>query len=120
MTLTGYPAQTHARSFNPHTHEGCDRVDVAYLDAALVSIHTPTKGVTGFQSHVATQCVVSIHTPTKGVTKDRCTPIILYSVSIHTPTKGVTRYRLMAISSLKVSIHTPTKGVTDAFPARHI
>ena len=34
------------RGFNPHTHEGCDGKDVVITDASVVSIHTPTKGVT--------------------------------------------------------------------------
>ena len=34
-------------SFNPHTHEGCDmRADAQTLLEIKVSIHTPTKGVT--------------------------------------------------------------------------
>ena len=33
-------------SFNPHTHEGCDKVMEAYNKFEKVSIHTPTKGVT--------------------------------------------------------------------------
>ena len=34
--------------FNPHTHEGCDLVGVIKLARFLVSIHTPTKGVTWY------------------------------------------------------------------------
>ena len=34
-------------SFNPHTHEGCDTNTVnGSLIERIVSIHTPTKGVT--------------------------------------------------------------------------
>ena len=78
-------------SFNPHTYMRCD-FGLAPLDhIALVSIHTPTWGVTDnwliicivwrFQSthlhevwlcpfSVTHQClIVSIHTPTWGVTK---------------------------------------------------
>ena len=40
------------RSFNPHTHEGCDG-NKPLLDAqGLVSIHTPTKGVTFYFNDV--------------------------------------------------------------------
>ena len=34
--------------------------------------------------------LVSIHTPTRGVTQPYCTPRDAYAVSIHTPTRGVT------------------------------
>ena len=33
-------------SFNPHTHEGCDKADKIHVELKQVSIHTPTKGVT--------------------------------------------------------------------------
>ena len=36
----------HDISFNPHTHEGCDNGRFLQGDELLVSIHTPTKGVT--------------------------------------------------------------------------
>ena len=56
--------------FNPHTHEGCDcRSGTIHLHF-LVSIHTPTKGVTSGIPRQAFLCHVSIHTPTKGVTED--------------------------------------------------
>ena len=32
--------------FNPHTHEGCDLIVASALFKPIVSIHTPTKGVT--------------------------------------------------------------------------
>ena len=35
------------QSFNPHTHEGCDNQYGTFNHAWNVSIHTPTKGVTG-------------------------------------------------------------------------
>ena len=38
-------------SFNPHTHEGCDSVKRGKLIAKMVSIHTPTKGVTSTTLH---------------------------------------------------------------------
>ena len=56
----------------------------------LVSIHTPTKGVTPRFNKGSSTGGVSIHTPTKGVTKTRHYQTIVLQVSIHTPTKGVT------------------------------
>ena len=35
------------RSFNPHTHAGCDGLIVIVDSIKEVSIHTPTQGVTG-------------------------------------------------------------------------
>ena len=56
-------------SFNPHTHEGCDLTVIKNGKGLEVSIHTPTKGVTGACSSPALRKNdVSIHTPTKGVT----------------------------------------------------
>ena len=78
--------------------------------------------------------LVSIHTPTKGVTLKTVTifsgdrfqsthprrvwrvlfqiPTLVGNVSIHTPTKGVTFLSLSTTIPWDVSIHTPTKGVT--------
>ena len=56
-------------SFNPHTHAGCDPLPPAFpFVTILVSIHTPTQGVTigGWSSVININ--VSIHTPTQGVT----------------------------------------------------
>ena len=45
-----WPAEPRAvhlvKCFNPHTHEGCDPKVSSNSDRKLVSIHTPTKGVT--------------------------------------------------------------------------
>ena len=55
-------------SFNPHTHEGCDTEADKESKSVIVSIHTPTKGVTKGGRGYAPRYAVSIHTPTKGVT----------------------------------------------------
>ena len=34
------------KSFNPHTHAGCDERQAVLQQLASVSIHTPTQGVT--------------------------------------------------------------------------
>ena len=54
--------------FNPHTHEGCDFCPLMGMRTRCVSIHTPTKGVTGNEVVRMPIERVSIHTPTKGVT----------------------------------------------------
>ena len=56
--------------------------------------------------------IVSIHTPTKGVTEYKTSFDRFNGVSIHTPTKGVTNDCIAYVSPIGVSIHTPTKGVT--------
>ena len=88
--MIGQHPDTGRISFNPHTHEGCDSIPVTSLVLVEVSIHTPTKGVTGDVLKIVTLAVVSIHTPTKGVTLLSELFSELLSVSIHTPTKGVT------------------------------
>ena len=57
------------RCFNPHTHEGCDVGKTFLFQILLVSIHTPTKGVTIETFLKILLTLVSIHTPTKGVTE---------------------------------------------------
>ena len=42
-------------NFNPHSHEGSDVVVYnRYINGLMISIHTPTKGVTGLDGHVVT------------------------------------------------------------------
>ena len=120
--------------FNPHTHEGCDIIDIKINVLQKVSIHTPTKGVTKDIRTIIKHSIVSIHTPTKGVTlsahdwhytrqcfnphtHEGCdhmhnNRLLYHHVSIHTPTKGVTSKRTREVAACFVSIHTPTKGVT--------
>ena len=87
------------------------------LFTPLVSIHTPTKGVTGWSLCFFWSRLVSIHTPTKGVTAGSGNIVRFCKVSIHTPTKGVTPSCKVYRHSCEVSIHTPTKGVTVALLA---
>ena len=37
--------------FNPHTHAGCDLIEVIQPRPLCVSIHTPTQGVTSSSCH---------------------------------------------------------------------
>ena len=104
------------------------------LWVVMVSIHTPTQGVTFLLVVVYHSNKVSIHTPTQGVTIGGLDQQIKSKVSIHTPTQGVTRIIWISIylicfnphthagcdrrtcnignSKAAVSIHTPTQGVT--------
>ena len=121
-------------SFNPHTHAGCDHPYQKSNQSEVVSIHTPTQGVTSlstllsarqwFQSthprrvwpytaQLRQSCkMVSIHTPTQGVTFGTNNFPVWAVVSIHTPTQGVTPVSEDMTDEDKVSIHTPTQGVT--------
>ena len=76
--------------FNPHTHEGCDLTLQHEKCKSVVSIHTPTKGVTN-----ATLCITRRITCFNPHTHEGCDNHIkelleYIGVSIHTPTKGVT------------------------------
>ena len=42
---------TYISRFNPHTHEGCDQHHPATPPSTIVSIHTPTKGVTAYSAN---------------------------------------------------------------------
>ena len=100
----------------------------------MISIHTPTKGVTDLEKALTVQAKISIHTPTKGVTNKAFLISCHQLISIHTPTKGVTKCHFRnwsyannfnphshegsdhgvttAFKGIIISIHTPTKGVT--------
>ena len=101
----------------------------------IVSIHTPTKGVTPSAPQIGATCAVSIHTPTKGVTqpwnlyadmKNRFNPHthegcdsqnqsnnpFYRCFNPHTH-EGCDPWAQPSLSNLQVSIHTPTKGVTQ-------
>ena len=55
--------------FNPHSHAGSDgSISEVEVEAEVISIHTPTQGVTGQDVETVTSLLISIHTPTQGVT----------------------------------------------------
>ncbi len=106
-------------------------INIAQL---VISIHTPTQGVTDIPVLLSAYFDISIYTPTQGVTWYlRATAYILH-ISIHTPTQGVTKFNAGRIHKLFdfnphshtgsdtiipsavllwiISIHTPTQGVT--------
>ena len=103
--------------FNPHSHKGSDVMDKFKADTLNISIHTPTRGVTGTFSIACKICFISIHTPTRGVTNPEKRINIRQKISIHTPTRGVTSQANVYADIPQISIHTPTRGVTllDSF-----
>ena len=64
-----------------------------YVIPPNISIHTPVKGVTGFDVELIGFEGISIHTPVKGVTVSARVSSQTDPISIHTPVKGVTRPR---------------------------
>ena len=101
----------------------------------VVSIHTPTKGVTNGGAFVVCSPIVSIHTPTKGVTWFlNYSPKRIKFQSTHPrrvwrayrifydPQRGFNPHTHEGCDSTdkqfgmakEVSIHTPTKGVTHS------
>ena len=76
--------------FNPHSHEGSDKIQLLTAKSLYISIHTPMKGVTSVFSWSLLEVQISIHTPMKGVTMLQPVPFIPWVISIHTPMKGVT------------------------------
>ena len=76
--------------FNPHTHEGCDIRGIGYYpQVERFNPHTH-EGCDGNILILKVKSKVSIHTPTKGVTFFGIPKCVTFVVSIHTPTKGVT------------------------------
>ena len=81
------------RSFNPHTHTGCDCATSVIIPVQLVSIHTPIQGVTFMVKDSMYKQAVSIHTPIQGVTAVSRGYLMSAEVSIHTPIQGVTKLK---------------------------
>ena len=81
-------------------------------DGTIISIHTPTQGVTHKEPWRCVLLAISIHTPTQGVTEMRERLYSKCKISIHTPTQGVTKMSCTAYVIVDISIHTPTQGVT--------
>ena len=98
--------------FNPHTHAGCDPTKLSNGANEIVSIHTPTQGVTigGLDQQIKSK--VSIHTPTQGVTRIIWISIYLICFNPHTHAGCDRRTCNIGNSKAAVSIHTPTQGVT--------
>ena len=103
------------------------------IHLVIVSIHTPTQGVTFlyicnvfricFNPHTHAGCdnplprLTRVHNRFNPHTHAGCdyckdNKCKIISVSIHTPTQGVTFSVITVPLSITVSIHTPTQGVT--------
>ena len=78
-------------SFNPRTHEGCDRFTLNLSHDLQVSIHAPTVRLIMKIVYVP-PVFVSIHAPTRGATYFSAWPCCGRAVSIHAPTRGATAY----------------------------
>ena len=78
--------------FNPHTHEGCDHSCLLFWYWQLVSIHTPTKGVTDQAAVNSAKDEFQSTHPRRVWRTEGSWSILAINVSIHTPTKGVTLY----------------------------
>ena len=123
------------RSFNPHTHAGCDLLSIllrrsyvcfnphTHAGCDLILIDLPLTWVR-FNPHthagcdlvlflvIVRQCRFQSTHPRRvwqSLPQFRCTEM---AVSIHTPTQGVTGFNRLACRPDEVSIHTPTQGVT--------
>ena len=82
------------------------------IHLVIVSIHTPTQGVTPFIfAQVSDQECFNPHTHA-GCDTPPASAKADSNVSIHTPTQGVTEVKCFTSESKIVSIHTPTQGVT--------
>ena len=103
------------------------------IHLVIVSIHTPTQGVTFlyicnvfricFNPHTHAGCdnplprLTRVHNRFNPHTHAGCdyckdNKCKIISVSIHTPTQGVTPDSIVSTFGHSVSIHTPTQGVT--------
>ena len=96
---------THPRRVWPLTEFGSD---MSYL----VSIHTPTQGVTMPSDIFSLKCSCFNPHTHAGCDMDLICVVMRGRVSIHTPTQGVTSKPINYIFAVWVSIHTPTQGVT--------
>ncbi len=92
--------------------QGVTVVSTTLRDYYKISIHTPTQGVTGMVGYIQSLQLISIHTPTQGVTYDRWT--IIKPVEDFNPhSHAGSDWQMQAGKDIKnISIHTPTQGVT--------
>ena len=112
VTSNSVPISRCIKSFNPHTHTGCDlNNDDAYY-STKVSIHTPIQGVTLVTSRITVWAWVSIHTPIQGVTSIREEFIPDFKFQSTHPYRVWLRLPLCVLFGKSVSIHTPIQGVT--------
>ena len=80
-----------SHSFNPHTHAGCDSGRIMFIiKTGIVSIHTPTQGVTQILLDSQAQQILFQSTHPRRVWLLAMTIVLRLLVSIHTPTQGVT------------------------------
>ena len=142
VTLKAIASISSMLCFNPHTHEGCDWQQSAYVHASSMFQSTHPRRVwlqelsesrqfSEFQSthprrvwQVVTLYVDGVqsfnpHTH-EGCDSTHANHRCLQNVSIHTPTKGVTFCSCSSFWFSNVSIHTPTKGVTGSWFFKHI
>ena len=84
----------------------------------MISIHTPTQGVTlqsTYRIHKTADFNPHSHAGSDAYICSKIKPI---TISIHTPTQGVTCRELSASADeILISIHTPTQGVTSLYCA---
>ena len=90
VTATWWLTWAAASSFNPHTHAGCDLLVQPSSIKRWLFQSTHPRRVWHGKREKAVKPLVSIHTPTQGVTPLTFRHIALIKVSIHTPTQGVT------------------------------
>ena len=79
----------------------------------LISIHTPTQGVTFSENLKLFESGISIHTPTQGVTCSeirKLKPHLYFNPHSHAGSDVAVAIKSQGIS--RISIHTPTQGVT--------
>ena len=101
-------------NFNPHSHEGSDTTAYCIESTPVISIHTPTKGVTLSMSFDCKHIQISIHTPTKGVTINDILEVLgKPHFNPHSHEGSDTILPDLETTLWLISIHTPTKGVTN-------
>ena len=105
--------------FNPHTHEGCDAFLFFLCHKLFVSIHTPTKGVT-YDDTIFGYLGAFQSTHPRRVWHTALARLFLLRVfqSTHPRRVWLSLSRTF-LATKHVSIHTPTKGVTWSIPGCH-
>ena len=86
--------------FNPHSHAGSDKKSPRFDLRNIISIHTPTQGVTVHCCLPAVGFAISIHTPTQGVTLffPICLfPTIYFNPHSHAGSDGCRKYAVLPV-----------------------
>ena len=107
-------AATSSSNFNPHSREGSDADFEATYPLAVISIHTPAKGVTINEQDEWFSYDISIHTPAKGVTVITIAPCVI-SCDFNPHSREGSDLNIMLASAKNKNFNPHSREGSDGF-----